>query len=69
MCACLNKFAHYLDGRRPSVAQLEISPAINHAIVRTLEWVAEEARKMECPDVRCPHCGLGFNADWETASK
>jgi hypothetical protein len=41
----LSEFADWLDQNRPSVVQLKIAPGYDDAVIRTLEWVAEEARK------------------------
>lgn len=43
---CLREFAHFLDGHRPGAVQLKISPDYNDAVIRTLEWAAEQARGM-----------------------
>lgn len=37
-------FADFLDKNRPSAVQLAISPSLNTAAVRALEWAAGEAR-------------------------
>jgi hypothetical protein len=46
----LREFADWLDQHRPSAVQLHISPGYNDAVVRTLEWVAKEARKIQDAD-------------------
>jgi hypothetical protein len=48
----LEEFALWLDRQRPSAAQMEISPKYNDAVIRTLEWVAAEARKMAKENLR-----------------
>ncbi len=39
-------FADFLDNHRPSTIQLALSSDYNMAVVRALEWAAEEARKL-----------------------
>lgn len=46
MSQTLLDFADFLDGHRPSTTQLALSPDYNMAVVRTLEWVAKEARRI-----------------------
>jgi hypothetical protein len=41
----LSEFADWIEQQKPSPAQMDISSEYNRAVLRTLEWVAEQARK------------------------